>query len=148
VKGLNWIDDLILGLVEEHGTRNIYELCDALEIEIREVNPSNIILHGHDAFYYRYLNSNEIIFISNCLDASTKEFVLKHELGHALCHPNILDAGYTFANVGKLERQANYFAFKLSNISFDEVQLNEMTLEQIASCLSIPYEPLRQLVNL
>lgn len=145
---MKWIDDLILGLVEEHGTRDVYELCDILEIEIREVDSSNILLHNHDAFYYRYFNNKEIIFISNCIDDRIKEFVLKHELGHALCHPDLLNAGYSLINIGKLEKQANYFALKLSNIYFDKVQLNEMTLEQIANCLSIPYEPLKQLVNL
>ncbi|GFZ30747.1 ImmA/IrrE family metallo-endopeptidase [Clostridium zeae] len=145
---MQWIDNIVLGLVDEYGTRDVYELCDCLEIEIRGLDPSSIILNGHEAFYYRHFNGAEIIFISNKLENPLKEFVLKHELGHALCHTGILSAGFLYSNIHKLEKQANYFAFKLSDISFDKVELREMTLEQIASCLEIPYEPLKQLVNL
>lgn len=144
---MEWIDIIILGLIESYGTRDVYELCDCLGIEIRTVEPSNFILDGHEAFYYRNFHDNEIIFISNELEDHIKDFVLKHELGHALCHDEP-SAAFSLVNIGKLERQANYFAFRLSDIKFDDVELQGMTLEQIASCLELPYEPLKQLVNM
>lgn len=144
------IDTVILGLIEQYGTRDVYELCDALGIEIRTVEPGNPLLRGHDSVYYRYLNDSEIIFISNELEYQIIKFVLAHELGHAILHTYELTATFnkSLVNGGKLERQANYFAFKLCNIHFDEVDLCQMTLEQIASCEGVPYEALKQLVNL
>lgn len=145
---MKWIDDIVTGLVEVYGTRDVYELCDCLEIQIRSLDPSNILLHGHEAFYYRYQDGTEIIFLSNALENPLKDFVLKHELGHALCNADILSVGFTYSNVNKSERQANYFALKLSNIVLDEVDLREMTLEQIASYIGIPYKPLKQVISI
>jgi len=144
---VDWIDDIIVGLIEEYGTRDVYELCDALGIEIREVEPSNILLRNHEAYYYRNFMDSEVIFIANNVDGCIKEFVLKHELGHALCNTEVLSAGFTHANVGKMERQADYFAAKLSNLELDNITMHQMTIEQIASCLEIPERVLRQLVN-
>lgn len=144
---MDWIDDIILGLVDQYNTTDIYELCDAEFIEIIKLDSSNILLREKDAFYYRDFEDKEVIFIRNNLHPLIEQFILKHELGHALCHPDLLGAAYTFSNKGKLERQANYFALKLSNLSLDEVELREMTLEQIACYVGIPYEPLKQLVD-
>lgn len=144
---MDWIDNIVLGLIEEYGTRDVYEICDALEIEIREVEPSNILLRGHEAFYYRDFNNNEVIFIVNNLENRIKNFILKHELGHALCNTEILFAGFTHINIGKIERQADYFATKLSNLELDDVTMHQMTIEQIASCLEVPERAIRQLVN-
>lgn len=73
-------------------------------------------------------------------------FYLGHELGHLILHYDKHNIRYP--NNGKVKRQANYFAFKLMNLSIDEVELYDMTLEQIASTLELPVEPLKQLVNL
>jgi Zn-dependent peptidase ImmA (M78 family) len=86
-----------------------------------------------------------VIFIKPGLNTNHEEFYLRHELGHALLHTHVIHSG--FCNVGKLERQANYFAFELSNIKIDEVELRDMTIDQIASVLELPHEPLKQLVN-
>lgn len=144
---MEWIDDIILGLIDQHNTTDIYELCNAEEIEIVKLDPSNILLCENDAFYHRDYEGKEVIFIKDNLHPLIEQFILKHELGHALCHPNLLCAAYTFSNKGKLERQANYFALKLSNLNLDEVELRELTLEQIANYNGIPYEPLKQLVE-
>lgn len=77
---------------------------------------------------------------------SLEKFILSHELGHALCNPDLLCAAFTFSNKGKFERQANYFAFKLINIKFDEIELEGMSLEQIAALTQIPYNVLSQFI--
>lgn len=138
---MKWIDDIILGLIDKYNTNDIYNLCDYLNIKIIKLNSKNVLLKGKEAFYYRDVNNKEIIFIRNDLELNLEKFILKHELGHALCHPSLLYAGYS--NTGKLERQANYFAFKLSNIKFDETELEGMTLTQIATCTKIPYSILK-----
>ncbi|MHC1683460.1 MAG: ImmA/IrrE family metallo-endopeptidase [Clostridiaceae bacterium] len=142
-----WIDEIVLGLTDKYNTNNIYELCEAMEIKIVKLEPKNILLHAKEAYYYRDFDDNEVIFIRNNLHPLLEQFILKHELGHALCHPDILHAAYTFSNIGKLEKQANYFAFKLSNITLDKVYLNEMTIEQIACYVGIPYEVLKQVAH-
>ena len=114
---MEWIDSIVVGLIELYGTRDVYELCDALEIEIRAVSPSNIMLHGRESHYYRYFGDREIIFIADTIqDGHEKDFILKHELGHALCNTDVTCAAYSNKNIGKIERQANYFAMKLSNL--------------------------------
>jgi Zn-dependent peptidase ImmA (M78 family) len=138
---LEWIDSIVVGLVEEYETRNVYELCEALEIEIRIVDPSNIMLHSCKSHYYRYFDDREIIFIDKTIEEGPeKDFILKHELGHALCNAEILSAAYSNNNLGKAERQANYFAIQLSNLEFDEIMMHQMTYEQIAAYLDLPYE--------
>ena len=145
---MEWIDNIVLGLIDEYNTNDIYELCFCLEIKIVKLDPSNVLLRKKDAYYYRDLDDKEVIFIKNDLTSSLEKFILTHELGHALCHTELLCVGFTFANKSKLERQANYFAFKLSNIIFDQVELYEMTLEQICCSLELPYNAVNQLVIL
>lgn len=139
---MNWIDDIVSGIIDKYATNNIYELCNCLDIKIKKLAPDNALLYEKCSFYYRDFNNHEIIFIRNDLHPKLEEFILKHELGHALCHPSLLSAGYS--NKGKLERQANYFALKLSNIEFDKAELEEMTLKQIAAYVNVPYSVLKQ----
>lgn len=146
---MDWINEIILGLIEIYGTNNPYDLCNMLEIEIVKVNKDFKLLGGNHSSYIRNLDGNEVIYISNALSESHEKFYLSHELGHALLHIKIKNSVNRFLlNKGKLEKQANYFAFKLNKFTFDEIELYEMTLEQIASCIEMPENALRQLVNL
>jgi Zn-dependent peptidase ImmA (M78 family) len=140
-----WIDDIICGLIDRYDTNNVYEICEGENIKIVKLDPENILLDKKVAYYYRDIEDNEVIFIRNNLHPNIEQFILKHELGHALLHPAILSAPYTLSNVGRLERQANYFALKLSNLNFDKVELEGMTLEQISKYFKIPHQPLREL---
>jgi Zn-dependent peptidase ImmA (M78 family) len=102
-------------------------------------------LQGNNAVYIRNYFDSEVIFIRNDLNENHEMFYLRHEIGHAVLH---VDVEYSaFCNKPKLEQQANYFAFKLSNISFDEIEFNEITIDQIASCLEVPLDPLKQIAN-
>ena len=142
---MEWIDNIIAGLLETYGTNDPYELCDYLGIKIVKLEPNNILLRNKDAFYCRDLENSEIIFIRNDLNEILEKFIISHELGHALCNTNLLCAAFTFCNKGKIEKQANYFAFKLSGVKFDETELQGMTLKQISAYTGIPYEVLIQL---
>ena len=145
---MEWIDNIVLGLIDEYNTNDIYELCFYLNIMIVKLDSNNVLLKRRDAYYYRDLDDNEVIFIKDDLKPPLEKFILKHELGHALCHTELLCVGFNFTNKNKLEKQANYFAFKLSKIVFDEIELYEMTLEQICCSLEIPYNAINQLVDL
>ncbi len=144
-----WIDDVIGGLSECYNTNNVYELCDILNIKIKKLESSNILLHGNDSIYIRDYFDSEIVFIRADLIMESEKFILLHELGHALLHTDIFKAAFNrnFINKDKLEKQANYFAFKMLNLEFDEIELEGMSLEQISRCIGIPYEPLSQLVG-
>lgn len=145
---LEWIDLIVIGLVEQYGTRDVYELCDALGIEIRIVSFDNPLLRNCESYYYRNFNGEEIIFISNAIKHKTeKDFILKHELGHAVCNAEILYAAYSNKNIGKAEREANYFAMQLSNLDFDSIEMHQMTYEQISACLRLPYDKIGELLE-
>lgn len=136
----SWIDNIILGLKDFNDTNNIYELYKELNISIRKLDSNNILLQGNEAFYTRSFFGEEITFIKNNLCEPYEKFILAHELGHALLHPNIYEAAFnkSLINVGKLEKQANYFAFKILNIELDPVEFEGFTIDQIASSLDLP----------
>lgn len=146
----SWIDDIVLGLKDSCKTDNVYEIYDELNIIIRKIDPSSILLHGNDSLYTRDYLASEFVLIRNDLDENLERFILFHELGHALLHVDVVRAAFNqkCLNKHKLEKQANYFALKMLNLKFDSIEMEGMTLEQIASYMQIPYEPLLQLSNL
>lgn len=140
---MEWINQIIVGLFDIYNTNDPYDILNEMEVKIIKVDKINLILLGKNCTYVVELNT---IFIRNDLILNYELYYLRHELGHILLH---LDSSNTFIiNNGKIEREANYFAFKLSKISFDKIELFEMTLEQIASYIEVPQNALKQLVNL
>ena len=142
---MRWINEIADGILDIYKTNSPYELCKYLNIKIEKVESTSFLLQGNDSIYYRNYYGTEIIFIRNDLDGYDEEFKLRHEIGHALLH-DIPSSRYT--NIGKLERQANYFALALTGIKFDLIEIQGKTLKEFASCKNVPYEPLAQLVNL
>lgn len=145
-----WIDNILIGLLETYGTNNIYDLLESLNIEINKLDPGNILLNGNEAFYFRDYCNKEIVFIRNDLSEPYEKFILAHELGHALLHTNNLEAAFNrdLLNTGKLERQANYFGIKLLNLDIDPIECDGYTIEQIAHILEVPEVALKQIINL
>ena len=143
---MEWINDIVIGLIDTFGTNNPYELCDELNICIFKLEPENKLLQGNDSIYVRDFGDKEIIFIRNDLNIHHELFYLRHELGHAILQPDIKNS--KLINMHKFEKQADYFALKLSDFNFNAVDMYEMSYEQIASCLEIPSRVLKQLVSL
>ncbi len=142
------INEVVIGLLDTYDTTCPYKLCTLLGIDIVKVERTDPILCRNNSIYIRNFLETETIFIRNDLAEESEKFYIRHELGHAILHPNIRNSYNTYLlNRYKLEKQANYFAFKLSNIEFDGIGLNDMTLEQIASCAGIPHTVLKQLAN-
>lgn len=133
----SWINNILLGLKDTHITTNIYELYDSLEIELIKLESNNILLRGNESFYHRNFFDKEVVFIRNDLQREYEKFILAHELGHALLHTNTYEAAFNkdLINTGKLEKQANYFAFKLLGYNLDPISFEGFTIEQIASSL-------------
>lgn len=144
-----WIDGIIDDLSNKYSTNDICELLDILEIKVIKVEVDNILLKGNDSLYIRNYMGIEVVFIRNDIDINLEKFILRHELAHAILHKDIYIAAFNknYINKDKYEKQANYFAFKMLNIEFDEIELDGMSLEQISRCIGIPYEPLSQLVG-
>lgn len=117
-------------------------------LKLKKLEKNSYLLSGNDSIYYRNYYGYEVIFIRNDLYGYDEEFKLRHELGHAILHTSIPSSKYI--NIGKLERQANYFALALKGIRFDLIstEIEGMTLEQIASYVEVPYDTLFQLSNL
>lgn len=141
---LPWVDDLIVGLVELYGTRNIYELYQQLDIQVIKLNRDHIFLKKSEAMYQRNYFDEEIVFVRDDLEHQYEKFILAHELGHALLHTQIVQAAYNknLVNKGRLEKQADYFALKLLQIEIDTVEYEGYTIQQIASDLYVTKESL------
>ncbi|HDK7158965.1 TPA: ImmA/IrrE family metallo-endopeptidase [Clostridium botulinum] len=137
---LNWMNNILEGLKDTYATNNIYDLYDYLEIKIIKLEPSNILLRGNESLYNRNYFGNEIVLIRNDLILEYEKFILAHELGHALLHTETYKAAFNknLINCGKLEKQANYFAFKLLALDLDPIAFDGFTIEQIASSLYLP----------
>ena len=144
-----WIDKYVLGIFELCESKDIYEICDYLGIIIKKIDKSNKLLRGNNALYFRNYFGSEIIFIRNDLSYNFEKFILAHELGHAIMHIDFQTAAFNnLINEGKLEKQANYFAFKLLNINIDKNDFEQLTVEQISNYLEIPSPVLKQIFNI
>lgn len=137
---MDWIDDIIVGLIEIYDTDNIYELYDYLDIQIIKLNENNVLLRGNDGFYQRNYFDQEIVCIREELDYKYERFVLAHELGHALLHTKIYVAAFNsnLINSGKIEKQATYFALRLLDVYIDPIDFEGLNMEQISRALHVP----------
>lgn len=140
----SWIDEYVDGVIDYCYSRDIYEIYDTLNITIRRIDKDDILLQGSDALYIRNHLGGEMVFIRDDLPHKYESFVLAHELGHALLHVEIAQAAYnrSLINKGKLEKQADYFAIRLLDISINEVYYEGFSLEQIAGDLYVREESL------
>lgn len=139
---LSWIDEYVDGIIEYCNSRDIFEILSSLGISIYRVCCNDSVLQGNDAMYIRSYFNIEVVFIRDDLPYQYEKFVLSHELGHALLHTEIAAAAYNnkLINKGKLERQADYFALRLLDITIDKDYYEGFTLEQIAHELCVTEE--------
>ena len=117
---MKWIDEIVTGLIETIGSNNLDDILSELKIHKFIVSPDNSLLQGNQAVYQR-IGDFECIYISD--DVLNKDFVIAHEIGHAILHVEEMTMFYNpLLNKGKLEREADYFASKLlySNLEIEE----------------------------
>lgn len=137
---MQWIKNIVDGLVEYYDTRDIYELVDILDITIIH---KNFINEEVKARLIKTENEDFVIYLSDRLDEHEKKYVLAHELGHTLLHDISNDYYYNSnLNKDKLELQANYFAalLLLDERSFEKCYIENMSLEQLSSYFEVPKE--------
>lgn len=130
-------------LIKKYNTRNPYALAKFLGIEIIEDYFSESMPMG---FFKKILKQKFIIInLTKVKSESDYNFVLAHELGHAVQHSSN-DAfflhDHTFYQRGKFEIEANKFAAQLliDENKIDPLILENMTIKQIALCLNVPKE--------
>lgn len=136
---LAWIDGYVDGVIDYCYTNDVIEIYNTLNITIKDVDKDYSLLQGNDAMYIRDYLGTEVVFIRDDLPYQYRKFILAHELGHAILHVEIAKAAYSNKLIikGKLERQADYFAFKLLDIKVDEVKHYGLSVGQVSSDLYV-----------
>lgn len=136
---LSWIDEYVDGVIDYCYSRDIFEIYNALNINIKRINKDDYLLQGNEALYVRDYFGFEVVFIRDDLPHSLEKYVLSHELGHAILHIEVNQAAYNskLINKSKLEKQADYFAVKLLNIPIDNTSYGGFTTEQISNELCV-----------
>lgn len=136
---LTWIDKYIDGVIEHTGSNDIFDIYKTLRIEIKRVDKKDPMLHGNEAVYIRNFLDLELVFISDSLPFRYEKFILAHELAHALLHIDQAQAAYNNKLIvkNKFELQADYFAFKLLDITIDKDYYDGCTFEQVAKSLCV-----------
>lgn len=140
------INNIINGLVEEVGSRNIYDIISHLGIEIIKDNEKqNPLLKKCDGIYIRNLLENEVIIIKDNL--LNEEYILAHELAHAILHVD-----YDFFTLNPLslnskkEKEADYFATRLL-YSDIEIEDGIETYKQLADYLGIKEDNIKYFIG-
>lgn len=123
---INCINDYVVGIKEASESSNPKDILDYLNIKVIKVPSFSTILQKKDSVYIRDLNGIEFIFLRDDLKQEVENFILAHEIGHAILHINISAAYHSqYDNKGKYERQTNYFATKLLRIKLDTVEIQD-----------------------
>ena len=128
----NDIKKLVSYYKKKYNTSNPFELAKQLHIEVLVGD-----IGSRDGCYM-YLKKHKCIFLNENLDEHLLNFVMAHELGHAIMHPKqncYFIRSNTFLLISKTENEANKFAIELL-ISDDDIEENkEFTTEQMARLL-------------
>lgn len=107
-KRIREIKNIVRGLEEYYGTKDIYQLLDMLGIEIIRKK----LIGNQKARCYRNEFGDEFIYLSESVNEYEEKYILAHELGHLLLH-NDLDNHYysnSLINKSKIEFEANYLS--------------------------------------
>ena len=122
------------------GTRDPFKIADALGIEVQIGNI------GSKSGCYMYLKRSKCIWLNENLEQHEAEFVMAHELGHAIMHPRenyyFIKHKTLFLN-SRNEIEANKFAaeFLISDDAlYEYLKYQECTIEQTARILGYQKE--------
>lgn len=125
------IDKVLQSLIKKANSTDIGDIISYLDIKIKKENLKT--------FSYKKENSKYIV-----LDIDTpeeiEEFIIAHEIGHLVLHDDFELCYYSplTANKTEIEREADYFAFKLLR---KEIDLSyDFTTEQYAKLLEVNEE--------
>lgn len=140
---VEYISKAVNNLIKKHGSRDPFELCDALGIRVRYMHLQNV-----KGFYF-YQSRIKTVVINLELDEKIAKILCAHELGHACLHSEMLVNMRTlheyepFNSKSTAEYEANVFAAELliSDESIKELLENEgESFYFLAKQLSVPAE--------
>ena len=123
------IKEIVRGIKCKYKTESPYELADLIGIQIHKEELGQI--HG---FYYKAFRVKQIYLNCN-LARSDEKFVLAHELGHSILHPDANTPflkSNTYLSVDRMEIEANKFAMYLLISDSDLVEYREYSLGQLS----------------
>ena len=140
---IEYIAKRVAALTKKHGSRDPFELCDALGINIRYMQLKNV-----KGFYF-YQSRIRTVVLNAELDEESAKILCAHELGHACLHSEMLlnmrtlheYEPYNVKNVAEYE--ANVFAAELliPDESIKELLASDgKSFYALAKELSVPAE--------
>ncbi len=131
-----YIRDIVDSICCKYDTRIPLELADCLGIRI------NYCELGSIRGFFVFKNRIKQIFLNYNLPDYEKRFVLAHEIGHSLLHPeqNTMFLQNTFFSTSKLEIEANRFAIELLMSDEDIQEHWEYTLNEWSMFYGLPPE--------
>lgn len=145
-----WIKQIVDGLIEMYGTRDVYELLNYLEVTLIRKK----LFKNEKGRFFRDMFGNETIFISNNLSEEEEKIVIAHELGHLILHTDLNTSFYTenhLINKNKLEIEANKFAAELlieDNVNiyeFENINIAEYELKVPEELIKLKFKHVFQL---
>ncbi|MGL5595868.1 ImmA/IrrE family metallo-endopeptidase [Cetobacterium sp.] len=105
------IEEIVKEIVYEWGSEDPFRLCKCLGIRIKYGD------YGTIKGAFSLILNKKCIFLNDSLSDSDKIIVLAHELGHAILHSDESTQELLMfehmVKPGKLENEANLFAFSL-----------------------------------
>lgn len=134
-RSISLIKSTIKKLVAQYNTRDPIQLTRELDIHVIYNELGNI------GGYCFYNNRIRCICVNSSAPKEYIPFIVAHELGHIFLHPdrNIPYLHhYTYANIGKIEREANTFAVELL-VPDNEINFTKcVTLTSLSAEYGIP----------
>lgn len=129
---MGYIKNTVDKIKLKYATESPYEIANALGIVVNRCDLGRI--HG---YYYKAYRIKQI-FLNENLNRHDEQFVLAHELGHSILHPNantpFLRAN-TFLSVNKMEIEANKFAVELLISDSDLTEFQDYSIEELSAIL-------------
>lgn len=129
--------ELLVDLEQKSATLDIFELCQALDIEILYLELGDIL--GFKTTFYDV----SLIYVDQDLSSAKQRFITAHELGHILLHqgikPLLIHYKKQLTYVSKMEKEADRFAVLLTLCHYyltTEQSLNEP--DSLKKQLAIP----------
>lgn len=129
--------DYVQKLVKKYKTQSPYELVKCLGITLQRKDLGSVLGYYYKAYRIKYIVLNTSLEPGS----PTDKYVLSHEIGHSVMHPNTnapFLQTHTYLSVNKMEMQANKFAMEFlisDDILLEYIKHQGYTIEQISRLL-------------
>ncbi|MFC4305748.1 ImmA/IrrE family metallo-endopeptidase [Cohnella boryungensis] len=126
---------MVKRIADKYDTNDPLQIASQKQILIFYENFKNI---------WGYFNSSRrtmMIHVNANLNEALQRFVIAHELGHRILHPNVnvpFLRSNTLHSIERIEREANQFAVEL--LIEDDLLLDGLTIYEAATVSGVPVE--------